>query len=427
MDSTGLEAWTLGSCALCLASKSTSIAATWSCMPVESSLHLIYSTVQGCSTAASDSSVVTPEVLPWLLWCPPKALGIGTFLARNHIGGQPQTQLLVGSRGSSLLELINPLDQVALRLPDRVANYQPGVPLPARFVSQEELLRIREEVLASSCHLSPDVWSSDLTGKGQRVLVLQYIGGTLQSALSGPSFKELYPLYLSALQSGKSQFESHRIALDLLAAKEQTRSQGGSAIFKEEAAAASPRPAITATATKSAPCLRSAEKAAAVAPAEPNRLTVPRRPALPIGKAALPARPLLNPAPAPSAWSSASGSRVDPNTEVKTPSSSPEREAAGPSRSNHSSSSGLNPAKARLRSRSPTRRAYRPQGPAPPSKAASVQPKGSVAQFVSPVPVAPPAKAPVPRPRAPLPPGTVLREYPHSVLRIAAAPDNYRR
>ena len=165
-----------------------------------------------------------------------------------------------------MLELINPLSQVALRLPDRVANYQPGVPLPARFVSQEELLRIREEVLASSCHLSPDVWSSDLTGKGQRVLVLQYIGGSLQSALSGPSFKELYPLYLSALQSGKSQFESHRIALDLLAAKEQTRSQGGSAIFKEEAAAASPRPAITATATatKSAPCLPNSRQKAAI-------------------------------------------------------------------------------------------------------------------------------------------------------------------
>ena len=402
-----------------------------SCMPVESSLHLIYSTVQGSSETASSSSVVTPEVLPWLLWCPPKALGIGTFLARNHVGGRPATQLLVGSRGCSLLELISPLDQVALRLPDRVDNYKPGVPLPARFVSDAELQLIRESVLASSCHLDPDVWNSDLTGKGQRVLVLQYLGGTLQSALSGfggPSFKELYPPYLSALQSGKSQFESHRIALDLLAAREQTRLQGGSAIFKEEAATPSAKPALAATATKSsAPCLRSAEKAAAVAPAEPSYLTsVPRRPAL-HSKAALPARPLLNPAKAPSALAAESGGRVDPNTHVKTPSSSPEREAEGPSRSSHSKASGLNPAKARLRSRSPTRRAYRPQGPAPPSKAASVQPKGSVSRFVAPVPVAPPAKAPVPRPRAPLPPGTVLREYPHSVLRIAAAPDNYRK
>ena len=369
-------------------------------MPAVNCLTSYYSSIEGIVEVEHPSA----EVIPWWVWAPPKAQGLGKALIRAHGQGRVQLRTIQGSNHAQLLEYYNLDTLTATRLPcNSVSEYQPGHPLPERRIGLVEASAIRESIRVAARPLISDIWSCAGSGFGSRIVVLKYIGGTLASAKSQPSFATLYPVFLSHVARGlnfvDATWQAHR---QLLEPNYQPVGAPGSSATEPSA---SSQPGGGATAAVPTPNIHSA----AAAPPAPTRegLTskasgVPRRPALPravltpVGKSPLPARPLIASAAQPQHASQPE--EVDPHSVTcKTPESS-----------DSDSASGVWKRAKEDRSRSPVRRR-------------KVVPTGSVAGYI-PAPVVGPVPPP-PRPVAP----PQRREYPHSFVRIAQAPAVHRR
>ena len=218
----------------------------------------------------------------------------------------------------------------------------------------------------------------------------------------------MYPRFKALLQQGLTPIEATRQAyLDLQEAKpisqDPTGPLGGtSAANPVSTAAVEPKkePEPSARALPSAPVTVPRRPTAPRAVLTPVGVPVVR---VPVGKAALPARPFRPPEPSASVGSPAAASAHLYDREVKTPegsdaeiSPSPESPPQGVWRTED-------------RSRSPVGRV--------------VNPTGSVAGYLPARPVGPPPHQG--RPLAPSP--QQAREFPHSFIRIARAPANHRR
>ena len=373
-------------------------------MPAENCLTSYFSTELGINSSEHD-----PSFIPWWIYAPPKAVGVGKALARSHLAGRVQLETVEGSNHCELLELYDLNSLVATRLPNKnsTPEFSLGSPLPQRRLSAIQASAVRESIRVAARPSTQDIWALPASGYGARIIILRYIGGTLSQAKAHPKFSAVYPLFKAHIQQGLPPIEATWQAhLELLEGKrafqDPTGPSGG-------ASAASPRLVSTAAVEPK----REPEPSARALPGAP--VTVPRRPTapravltpvgVPIGKAALPARPLRPPEPSASVGSPAAASANPQDREVKTPEGSDAE--ISPSPKSESPLEGV--WRTEDRSRSPVGRV--------------VNPTGSVAGYLPARPVGPPPHQV--RPAAP--PPQQAREFPHSVIRIARAPANHRR
>ena len=285
-------------------------------MPVECCLTSYFSTEQG-----SRASVGDPCNTPWWLYTPPKAAGLARALARDHVAGRVRLEAVEGSNHAELVEYFDLIAQVAYRLPNKnsTPEFELGAPLLQRAISIEEASAVGESIRVAARPSTPDIWALPSADWGRRIIILRYLGGSLSAAKSQPRFSAVYLRLKALLQQGLPPIEATRQAyLDLQEAKRVSQDPTGplggtSAANPVSTAAVEPK--------------KEPEPSARALPSAP--VTVPRRPTapravltpvgVPVGKAALPARPFRPPEPSASVGSPAAASAHPYDREVKTP------------------------------------------------------------------------------------------------------------
>ena len=363
-------------------------------MPTTNCLTQYFSTVLGRQAGLHD-----PEVVPWFIYAPPKALNLGRALAKNHSGGHLELGVVEGSNHTELVEHFDLTNLLATRLPNKnsTPEFELGARLPQRAISSIEASAVRESVRLAARPLTGEhnVWDLPSSGWGSRVVILKYIGGTLSQAKAQPKFSTIYPLFKQHLERGLSVLDAtHQARRQLI---EGAAYQVPTAV-PEGSSAAILRPVPLAAGEPSQ------EAASRTSPLSGTPVSVPpRRPPAPravltpvgvaVGKSALPARPV---APREPSASVVGPAVADPrDRQVHTPTGSDAEIASSESEAR----SGIW-RDSEARSRSPSRNRLGASSKAP-------------------------ARRGVIRPVAP--PSLVPRGYPHSAVRLAQAPITYRR